>query len=198
MTEISTKDIARLREMTGAGLMDAKQALVGANGDLTAAVDALRKAGVGKAASKAERTTNEGRVHAYIHSNGKSGAMVEVLCETDFVARNETFIELCHDLAMHICAVSPICVRREEVPLDLVEKEKEIYRAELAVQGKPADMTDKIVEGKLNKYFSEIVLLEQPFVKDETKTVAGLVQEKIAALGENIQIRRFIRFGLGT
>ncbi|MEK7665819.1 MAG: translation elongation factor Ts [Patescibacteria group bacterium] len=198
MSEITAQAVAQLREMTGAGMMDAKKALVEANGDLTEAAEVLRKSGVIKALSKAERATNEGCVHAYIHSNAKSGAMVEVLCETDFVARNEAFVELCHDLALHICASAPICVSRDQVSTELVEKEKEMYRAELAGQGKPAEMMEKIIEGKLNKYFSEIVLLEQMFVKDDTKTIDQLVKEKITTLGENIQVRRFSRFVLGA
>ena len=198
MSEITAQAVAQLREMTGAGMMDAKKALVEASGDVNTAAENLRKSGVIKAASKSERVTNEGRVHAYIHSNGKSGAMVEVLCETDFVARNEGFVELCHDLALHICASQPLCVSRDQVPAELVEKEKQIYQAELEGQGKPAEMMEKIIEGKLNKYFSEIVLLEQAFVKDDTKTIETFVKEKIATLGENIQIRRFSRFVLGA
>ncbi len=198
MSEVTAQAVAQLREMTGAGMMDAKKALVATEGDLQKAAEYLRKAGVTKAASKSDRATNEGRVHAYIHSNAKSGAMVEVLCETDFVARNEAFVELCHDLALHICASQPLCVSRDQVPTELIEKEKEIYRAELASSGKPAEMMEKIIEGKLNKYFSEVVLLEQMFVKDDSKTIDALIKEKITVLGENIQVRRFSRFVLGA
>lgn len=198
MSEITAQAVAQLREMTGAGMMDAKRALVESNGDVTAAAENLRKSGVIKAASKSERATNEGRVHAYIHSNGKSGAMVEVLCETDFVARNEAFQELCHDLALHVCASAPLYVSRDQVPVELIEKEREIYRQEMEGQAKPPEIIEKIVEGKLNKYFGDVVLLEQAFVKDDAKTIDEVVKEKIASLGENIQIRRFHRFVLGV
>lgn len=194
---IDAKMVAQLREMTGAGIMDAKKALEEAGGNMDQAMENLRKSGVAKAAKKSERVTKEGRVYAYIHTNGKSGAMVEVLCETDFVARNEAFVELCKDLAMHVCASDPLYVRREQVPPEVVEKEKAIYKEELAVQGKPEAMMEKIVEGKLNKYFGEVCLMEQVFIKDDTKTVAELVNEKIAKIGENIQISRFCMFNIG-
>lgn len=194
---VDAKTVAQLREMTGAGMMDAKRALEETNGDLTAAADALRAKGMAKAASKSERATKEGRVYAYLHGNGKLGAMVEVLCETDFVARNEGFTELCHDLAMHICATDPLFVKREDVPQDLVEKQKEMFAAEMADQAKPAEIVGKIVEGKLNKYFSEVCLLEQAFIKDEDKTVDEFVKGKIATIGENIQVSRFARFQIG-
>lgn len=194
---VDAKLVARLREMTGAGMMDAKKALEGTNGDLTAASEALRTKGLAKAASKSDRATKEGRVFSYVHSNGKLGAMVEVLCETDFVARNEAFTELCHDLAMHISAADPLYVRREDVPLEVVAKEKEIYAAEMAEQAKPAEIVEKIVEGKLNKYFRDTCLLEQPFIKDEDVTIDEFVKEKIATIGENIQISRFSRFQIG-
>jgi len=194
---IDAKTVAQLREMTGAGMMDAKRALEETNGDLTAAAEALRAKGMAKAASKSERVTKEGRVYAYLHGNGKLGAMVEVQCETDFVARNEAFTELCHDLAMHVCAADPLFVKREDVPQDLVEKQKEMFAAEMADQAKPAEIVGKIVEGKLNKYFSEVCLLEQAFVKDEDKTVDEFVKGKIATIGENIQVSRFTRFQIG-
>lgn len=198
MSEITAQVVAQLRELTGAGMMDAKKALVEANGDVAIAAENLRKSGVIKAASKSERATNEGCIHAYIHSNGKSGAMIEVLCETDFVARNEAFVELCHDLALHVCASAPLYLSRDQVPAEVIDKEKEIYRQEMEGQAKPVEIIDKIVEGKLNKYFSDVVLLEQLFVKDDSKTIETLVKEKIASLGENIQIRRFSRFVLGV
>ncbi|OGL94943.1 elongation factor Ts [Candidatus Uhrbacteria bacterium RIFOXYB12_FULL_58_10] len=194
---IDAKLVAQLREMTGAGMMDAKKSLEGTNGDLTAAAEALRAKGLAKAASKSDRATKEGRVFSYIHSNGKLGAMVEVLCETDFVARNEAFTELCHDLAMHISAADPLYVKREDVPAEVVAKEREIYAAEMAEQAKPAEIVEKIVEGKLNKYFSDVCLLEQPFIKDEDTTVDEFVKAKIATIGENIQVSRFSRFQIG-
>ncbi len=195
---VDAKLVAQLREMTGAGMMDAKKALEETNGDLTAAAEALRTKGIAKAASKSERVTKEGRVFAYLHGNGKLGAMVEVQCETDFVARNEAFTELCRDLAMHIGATDPLYVRREDVPVELVEKQKELFRAEMAELAKPADIVEKIVEGKLNKYFSEICLLEQAFIKDEDVTVDEFVKGKIAKIGENIQVSRFARFQIGS
>ncbi len=193
---IDAKMVVELRSMTGAGMMDAKKALEETAGDLEKAAQYLREKGIAKAAKKADRETNEGRVHAYIHSNGKLGAMVEVLCETDFVARNEAFIEFCHDLALHVSALDPLYLTREDVPLELVEKEQAIYTAEMEGVGKPADVIAKIVEGKLNKWYSEIVLMEQAFIKDEDMTIEDFVKSKIASLGENMQIRRFARFNI--
>ncbi len=198
MAEITAAAVAQLREMTGAGMMDAKKALVEAEGDLEKAADALRKSGVIKAGKKAERETKEGRVHSYIHSNGKVGVLVEVLCETDFVARNEAFIELCNDVAMHIAAADPLYLIRDQVPANVVEKEREMALAEMEGQMKPQEIMDKIVEGKLSKYFADVVLMEQVFVKDDTKSVEEYVKGKITTLGENIQIRRFARFLLGA
>ncbi len=194
---ITASLVAELREMTGAGIMDAKRALEETQGDLALAADVLRKKGIAKAANKASRETHEGLVHAYLHSTGKLGAMVEVLCETDFVARTEGFQNLCHDLALHIAAMNPLWVCREDVPAETIEHEKSIYREEPAMAGKPADVVEKILEGKLNKFFTERCLLEQPFVKDDTKTVDEVVKEVITALGENIQVRRFSRLQIG-
>jgi elongation factor Ts len=191
------KTVMQLRQMTGAGMMDAKGALEETGGDLEKAAELLRKKGVAKAAKKAERETKEGRVVSYTHANGKLGAMVEVLCETDFVARTEQFQELCRDLAMHIAASDPLYVKRADVPADLIEKEKAIYREEMAGQAKSADILEKIIDGKINKYFSEVCLLEQSFIKDEDKTIEEVVKEKIASLGENIQVTRFSRFNIG-
>lgn len=193
---ITASQVAELRAQTGAGMMDAKAALEETGGSMEQAAEWLRKKGIAKAAKKADRETKEGRVHAYIHSTSKLGAMVEVLCETDFVARNEAFIELCNDLAMHVSASDPLYLTREEVPLEVVEKEKAIYQEEMAGQGKPADVVEKIIEGKLGKWYSEVVLMEQPFIKDEDKTIEEFVKEKIASLGENIQVRRFARFNI--
>lgn len=178
--------------------MDAKKALVEAGGDLEKAAELLRKSGIIKAGKKADRTTNEGRVHAYVHGTGKVGVLVEVLCETDFVARNEAFVALCNDLAMHVAASAPLYVSRDQVPMEMVEKEREMYRAEMEGQTKAAEIMDKIVDGKLNKFFADVCLLEQAFIKDEDKTVEEFVKEKIATLGENIQVRRFSRLNLGA
>lgn len=193
---INAKLVAELRAKTGAGIMDAKKALEEMNGDIDKAIEALRKKGIAKAAKKSDRATNEGRVHAYVHSNGKLGALVEVLCETDFVARNDAFIEFCNDLAMHVSAADPQYLSREDVPAELVEKEREIYREEMQSQDKPTDVIEKIIEGKLNKWFADVVLLEQEFIKDDSKTIDQFVNETIAALGENIQVKRFCRFSI--
>jgi elongation factor Ts len=194
---IDAKTVAQLREMTGAGMMDAKKALEETGGDLTKAAEELRKKGVIKAAKKAERATNQGRVHAYIHSNGKMGALVEVLCETDFVARNQTFIDFCNDLAMHVCAANPQYLAREVVPSEVVEKEKAMCREELAGSNKPAEVIEKIIEGKLNKWYEENVLLDQPYIKDDTKKVGDYMKEKIATIGENMKVNKFCRLVIG-
>ncbi|MFC1787642.1 translation elongation factor Ts [Patescibacteria group bacterium] len=191
---IDAKTVAELRHLTGAGMMDAKKALEETGGDLENAAEELRKKGVAKAAKRAERETKEGRVHAYLHSNNKLGALVEVQCETDFVARNEDFQVLCNDLAMHVSAADPLYLRREDVPQEVIDKEIELFKAELKEQGKPEGVVDKIVEGKMNKYFSEIVLLEQEYIKDDSKTIDELIKEAVAKIGENIQITRFSRF----
>ena len=177
-------------------MMDPKIALEESGGDLEKAADTLRKKGIAKAAKKADRETHEGRVHAYIHSNGKLGALVEVLCETDFVARTDVFIGLCNDIAMHVSAVDPLYLSRADVPAELIEKEKEIYRAEMTAQAKPAEVIEKIIEGKLNKWFAETVLLEQPFIKEDDKTVEEYLKACISTLGENMQIKRFVRFNI--
>ncbi|TAK03926.1 translation elongation factor Ts [Patescibacteria group bacterium] len=194
---IDAKTVAQLREMTNAGMMDAKKALEETNGDLDAAAENLRKKGIAKAVKKADRLTNEGRVHAYVHGTGKLGVLVEVLCETDFVARNEAFLELCNDLALHVSASDPLYVSRDAVPVELVEKQKAMIREESAPNAKSPEILEKMVEGRLSKWYQETVLLEQPFVKDEDKTVEDLLKEKIALLGENMQIRRFARFQIG-
>lgn len=193
---IDAKLVAQLRAQTGAGMMDAKSALEATGGDLEKAGEELRKRGIAKAGKKADRETKEGRVHAYIHSNGKMGALVEVLCETDFVARNEAFITFCNDLALHVSAMDPLYVTRDQVPADFIEKEREIYRAEMQNETKPQEIIEKIVEGKLNKWMSEVVFMEQTFIKDDSKTVEEFVKEKISSLGENMQIRRIARFSI--
>jgi elongation factor Ts len=193
---ISAQQVAQLRVQTGAGMMDAKSALLETEGDIEKAAELLRKKGIAKAAKKADRETREGRVHAYIHSNCKLGAMIEVLCETDFVARNQAFIDFCNDLAMHVSAMDPLYISRADVPSEVIEKEKEIYRAEMASQAKPEGMIEKIIDGKLNKWFSDVVLLEQPFIKDENKTIEEYLKERIGSLGENMLIKRFARFSI--
>lgn len=191
---IDNKLVMKLREQTGAGVLEAKRALTESGGDLARAVEFLRKSGALKAAKKAERTTGEGVVHAYIHGGGKVGVLVELLCETDFVARNPEFEALAHDLAMQIAATNPLYVRPEDVPTEVVAKEKEIYAEEAA--GKSASVVEKIVAGKLEKWYSDVCLMKQPFIKDEDMTIEELVQSKISKLGENIQVRRFVRYAL--
>lgn len=193
---IDAKMVAELRAQTGAGMMNAKKALEESGGDIAKAMEILREKGIAKAAKKADRTTSEGRVHAYLHASGKLGAMVEVLCETDFVARNEAFVEFCNDIAMHVSATEPLYLTREEVPADVVSKEKEMFLKEMEGENKPADVLEKIVEGKLNKWFSEVVLMEQPYIKDEDQTIDEFVKSKVSSLGENMQIRGFKRFSI--
>ena len=195
--EITAQMVKQLRERTGAPMMDCKVALTEAKGDMEAAVDLLRKKGLAAAAKKAGRVTAEGAVGSYIHAGGKIGVLVEVNCETDFVARTDQFLELVRDIAMHIAAAEPRFVHRDEVTPDVLERERAIFSEQAAASGKPANVVQKIVDGKIEKYFSEFVLLEQPFVKDPDKTVGQLVTEKVAKIGENIQVRRFVRFKLG-
>jgi len=195
--EISAEMVRKLREDTGAGMMECKSALVESGGDLEKARDVLRKKGLATAAKKAGRTASEGMIGSYIHPGAKVGVLVEVNCETDFVARTPEFQALVKDVSMHIAASSPLYVTKEEVPPAVLEREKEIYKAQAAAQGKPANVVDRIAEGKLKDYYSTFVLLEQSFVKDQAKTVGQLVHEKIALLKENIVIRRFARFKVG-
>jgi elongation factor Ts len=195
--EITAQMVKQLRESTGAGMLDCKKALTETNGNLEAAVDFLRKKGLAAAAKKAGRVTAEGAVGSYIHAGGKIGVLVEVNCETDFVARTEQFQELVRDIAMHIAAADPRAVRREEVTEADLERERAIFRDQALASGKPANIVDKIVDGKMEKYFSEFVLLEQPFVKNPDLTVGQLVSETVAKIGENVQVRRFTRFKLG-
>jgi len=194
---VTAQMVKELRERTGAPMMDCKTALTETQGDMEKAVDFLRKKGLAAAAKKAGRVAAEGAVGSYIHGGGKLGVLVEVNCETDFVARTDEFQELVRDIAMHIAAAEPRFVRREEVTEDVLEREREIFRDQAATSGKPANVVDKIVTGKMEKYFSEFVLLEQPFVKDPDKTVGQLITERVAKIGENIQVRRFVRFKLG-
>lgn len=179
-------------------MMDAKKALTETGGDLDKAVDWLRKNGATKVAKKAERTTAEGRIHTYTHGNGKLAVMVEVMCETDFVARNKDFIEFCQDLALHIAAAAPQYTTRNQVPAEVIEREKAIYREQLAAEGKPAEVAEKIIEGKLSKFYEEIVLLDQKFVKDDSLTITNLLEQKVTSIGENIRLGRFVRLQLGV
>lgn len=195
--EISAKMVKDLREKTGLGMMDCKKALVESQGDLDKAVEYLRKKGALKAATREGRATSEGRIGSYIHMNGKIGVLVELNCESDFVAKTDQFAELVKDLCMHVAASSPQWISPDEVPEDVVAKEKEIYMSQAKQAGKPDTMLEKIADGKLKKFYSEVCLLEQSFVKDTDKSVAELIKEKIAQLGENITVGRFCRFQLG-
>ena len=197
MAEVTAQMVKQLRERTGAGMMDCKQALNETGGEMEAAVDFLRKKGLAAAAKKAGRTTAEGAVGSYIHGGGKLGVLVEVNSETDFVARTDQFQELVRDIAMHIAAAEPRFVRREEVTQDVLDRERAIFREQALASGKPANVVERIAEGKMKKYFSEFVLLEQPFVKNPDLTVGQLISERVAKIGENIQVRRFVRFKLG-
>jgi len=194
---ISAAMVKELREKTGAGMLDCKQALEEANGDMAKATEILRQKGLAAAAKKAGRVATEGVVESYIHAGGKIGVLVEVNCETDFVAKTEQFREFVKDIAMQVAASNPLYLRREDVPQETLDKEREILRSQALAEGKPAHVVDKIVEGRLNKFFEETCLLEQPFIKDPDKTVGTLLQEKVAVIGENISIRRFVRFELG-
>ncbi len=191
---ISAQDVKRLRDATGVGMMDAKQALTDSGGDFEAAVEMLRKKGAAKAATKADRTASEGVIVSYIHPGGQVGVLVELNAETDFVARTAEFQTLAKDLALHIAAANPLYLKRADIPSEVVAKEREIMVEQLRGEKKPTDRIDQIVEGKLAKWYSEVVLLDQPFVKDDSKTVGQLIQDAIQTIGENIQLTRFARF----
>jgi elongation factor Ts len=195
--EINAKMVKELRDVTGAGMMDCKNALAECEGDMEKAGDYLRKKGIASAAKKEGRATSQGIVASYIHMGGKVGVLVEVACETDFVARTPAFQEFVHNVSMHIAAARPLAVSRDEVDGTLVEKEKEIYAAQMREQGKPEAMIDKIVVGKVDKYYSDVALLEQKYVKDPDVTVEEYLKSTIGALGENMQIKRFARFEIG-
>lgn len=194
---ISASDIAKLRAQTGAGMLDCKKALEETNGNFEQAVDLLRKKGIAKAAKRAGKVTAEGMVTSYIHGMGKVGVLVEINCETDFVARTEQFQTLAKDIAMHIAASNPLYVSRDQVPADQVEREKAVYRDQLKNEGKRAEMIEKILEGKLSKWYSDICLLEQKFIKDEDKSIEQILAEKTGEIGEKITVRRFARYELG-
>jgi elongation factor Ts len=194
---ITAAQVKELREKTNAPMMDCKHALTEAKGDMEAAVIILRKKGVATAAKKAARVTSEGSVASYIHAGGKIGVLVEVNCESDFVARTDDFKTLVHDIAMHIAASDPRFIRKEDVTPEAYEKEKDIYRAQAAQTGKPAAVIEKIVEGKMTKFYEEVCLYEQPFIREQTMTVSQLIASVIGKLGENISVKRFARFKVG-
>lgn len=197
MAEISASMVKELRERTGAGMMDCKKALAEVGGDMEKAIEFLREKGLAAAAKKAGRIAAEGIVESYIHGGGRIGVLVEINCETDFVAKNEDFRALAKDIAMQIAATKPEYVRREEVPTEAIEKEREILRAQALNEGKPEKIVDKMVEGRIEKYYKEVCLLEQPFVKDTDKTVQHVINEIIAKIGEKIDVRRFTRYEMG-
>ncbi|CAN5805658.1 translation elongation factor Ts [soil metagenome] len=194
---ITAKEVKELRERTGAGMMECKSALQEANGDMEAAIDILRAKGSAKAAKRASREASEGAIGNYIHMGGKIGVLVEINCETDFVARNDAFQQLVRDVAMHIAAANPVGVGREDVDSALVERERNVYREQMRESGKPEQIWDKIIDGKIQKFFQESTLMEQPFVKNPDQTVQQLIAEVSGKTGENIVIRRFTRFELG-
>jgi len=193
---IDIQFIQDLRSKSGAGMLDCKKALEESDGDLVAAEKWLREHGAIKAAKRADKETNEGVIEAYIHNGGKVGVLLMLTCETDFVARNEKFKELAHDIAMHIAAADPQYLKPEDIPAEDLDREKEILRAQLEKEGKPADMIDKIMEGKLAKWYEDVSLMKQPFVKNEDITIEGLLNESVASIGERIEIKRFARFAL--
>ena len=195
--EISAQLVKQLRDRTGAGMMECKSALVDAKGDLGEAEVVLRKRGIASASKKSSRTTKQGVIASYIHPGAQLGVLVEVNCESDFVARTDDFQTLVHDLAMQIAAADPQFIRKEDVTPAVLEKERDIQRARAIGEGKPEKMADKIVEGRLNKFYEEVCLYEQPFIKENTTTVADLIKTKIAKLGENIAVSRFVRFKVG-
>ena len=197
MAEITAAMVKQLRDKTGAGMMECKAALTEANGNIEEAITLLRKRGLASAAKRAGRTTSQGVIGSYIHMGGKIGVLVEVNCESDFVARTEDFQSLVKEIGMHIAAADPRWVRREDVPADAIEKEKAIYRAQMESSGKPANVMDKIIEGKLGSFYSQFVLLDQPSVRDTAVTISQLVAQASAKTGENIQISRFVRFRVG-
>ncbi|MEA3287581.1 MAG: translation elongation factor Ts [Candidatus Marinimicrobia bacterium] len=194
---ITAAAVKELRDKTGVGMMECKKALTEANGNIGEAVDVLRKKGVAKAAKKSGRATKEGLIFSYIHAGGKLGALVEIACETDFVANTEQFQELGHNIAMHVAAAVPEVVNREQVSTTALDKESEIFKAQALNEGKPEHIVEKIITGRLEKYYKEVVLMEQPFVKDPERTITDLMHEAISGLGENMSITRFQRFAIG-
>ena len=197
MTEISATSVKELREISGAGMMDCKKALSEASGNLDQAMDILRKSGIAKAQQKSGRSTKEGKIYSYIHPGAKLGVLIEINCETDFVADTEDFTNLNKDLAMHIAASSPISVKREDISPSVLKREKDIYSEQARQSGKSENIIEKMIEGRISKFYQENVLLEQAFVKDPDKTVLDIITDTIAKLGENIVVSRFVRFQLG-
>lgn len=197
MATISAATVKQLREKTGAGIMDCKEALSECNGDISNAVDFLRKKGLATAAKRSGRATTEGIIESYIHMDSKLGVLVEINCETDFVAKNDDFKEFAKNIAMHITATNPVSIRPEDVPKETIDKEKEIYRAQVLDMGKPEQIADKIVDGKIKKYFKENCLMNQDYVRDSNITIEDLLNEMVAKIGENITIKRFARFKIG-
>ena len=195
--EVTAAMVKELRERTGAGMLDCKKMLVEANGDMDKAIDLLREKGLAAAAKKAGRIAAEGLVESYIHMGGKIGVLVEVNCETDFVANTDRFKALCHDVAMHIAAAKPEFLDKADVPTDNLEKEKEVLRAQALNEGKPEKIVERMVEGRIEKYYKEVCLMEQPFVKNPDKTIRDLISEATVAIGEKISIRRFVRYERG-
>ena len=197
MAEITAQMVKQLRDKTGAGMMDCKKALTDANGDVAEAEVILRKKGIAAAAKRLSRAARNGQIGAYIHTGGQLGVMVEVNCETDFVARTDQFQELVHDVAMQIAAADPRWVRREEVPSEVLEKEKEIARDRARAEGKPEKILDRIIEGRVEKFYEEVCLMDQPFIKDNSMTIDQLIKTRISSLQENIAVARFVRFKVG-
>lgn len=197
MSAIDASTVKELRDMTGAGFMDCKKALTETEGNLDAAVKVLREKGIAAAAKKGDREASEGLIGVYVHTDGQQAAMVELNCETDFVARTDDFATLAREIGMQIVAMRPLYLSREDVPADVLEAEKAIYRQQAATEGKPEAVQDKIAEGRVEKFYSQVCLLEQSFIKDDKQTIQGLIKESIAKLGENIQIKRYIRYKVG-
>jgi elongation factor Ts len=197
MTTISASTVKELRDKTGAGMMDCKEALKQSDGDISKAIDFLRKKGLATAAKRAGRAMSEGTIQTYIHTGGKLGVMVEVNCETDFVAKNEDFVQFARNIAMHVAATNPVSISQQDVPKEVIEKEMEIYRDQIRAMGKPEQMIDKIAEGKLSKFYKENCLLNQGYVRDPNVTISDIINEQIAKIGENITIKRFVRFQVG-
>jgi len=197
MAQISAEMVKELREATGSGIMDCKRVLAEAEGDFDKAVDLLRKKGLAKAAKRAGRSTSEGMICSYIHTGAKLGVLVEINCESDFVAKTDDFQTFAKNIAMHIAAANPAGLNPEDVDPKIIEKEREIYRAQMLEEGKPANIIDKIVDGKVEKFYKDVCLMSQQYVKDPQKTITEVLKETIAKIGENIQIRRFVRFKIG-
>ncbi|MCP4671743.1 MAG: translation elongation factor Ts [Desulfobacula sp.] len=197
MAQISAAMVKELRQATGSGIMDCKNALGEADGDMQNAIDFLRKKGLAKAAKRAGRSTSEGVIYSYIHTGSKLGVLVEINCESDFVAKTEGFLEFAKNIAMHIAAANPVGLIPEDIDSSLIDKEKEIFRAQMLEEGKPEKMIDQIVEGKVKKFYKEICLMSQQYVKDPQKTIEDILKEIIGVIGENIQIKRFARFQMG-